>query len=376
MSVLALTWPEMRGSDVHGVAGSATRALIDDLRFLVDDPATGKRSLMNLAALRAVHPAAAPVFRARFNGTPDAQNNMTGHGVHVNATTGVVTILIGWPTSPALRTFLIEATVANVSGAPAPLSMRIHLHQAIQDLWLTPDDLIIRPAGDPARPAQQRFTVMARFDDGTVGDVTEDVPSWTTSGWSATEWSSPPPGPLPIDPSGGWVSSQVTSGWWTVTLALPPLGTGPARSASADVGAADSWGAPREAVWVGGRGPDDHAEVPNVLFVAEGFTDGTAGTADERPSFDAFVGAVVKKLGTSAFVPLNHVLGELNFWRVFIRSWASGTTICTEHALSNKALSGTKLTANAGPVPAPVRPAPPLLGGFPPATPGRGPSRR
>ena len=192
MSVLALTWPEMRGSDVHGVAGSATRALIDDLRFLVHDPATGKRSLMNLAALRAVHPTAAPVFRARFNGTPDAQNNMTGHGVHVDAATGVVTILIGWPTSPALRTFLIEATVANVSGAPAPLSMRIHLHQAIQDLWLTPDDLIIRPAGDPARPAQQRFTVMARFDDDTVGDVTEDVPSWTTSGWSATEWSSPP----------------------------------------------------------------------------------------------------------------------------------------------------------------------------------------
>ena len=60
------------------------------------------------------------------------------------------------------------------------------------------------------------------------------------------------------------------------------------------------------------------------------------------------------------------MLGELNFWRVFIRSWASGTTICTEHALSNKALSGTALTANAGPVPAPVRPAPPLLGGFPP----------
>ena len=53
------------------------------------------------------------------------------------------------------------------------------------------------------------------------------------------------------------------------------------------------------------------------------------------------MGAVVKKLGTSAFVPLNHVLGELNFWRVFIPSWASGTTICTEHALSNKALSAT-----------------------------------
>jgi hypothetical protein len=235
MTVVQLAWAGQRSSDVHGIAGVGTRRLVDDLQYLVTDPATGTSSWMSLSQLKAVHPTAVPRFTARFNGTIDAAGTRTGHGVRADGTTGVVTTVASWPTTPALRTFVIEATVTGVATTYAPISIRVHLHQSIQNLWLTPDELIIRPGRVPAggsspRQASQRFTVLARFDDGTVGDVTEDVATWTQTGWSAVSTSMPAPGQLPINRAEGWVATARTSGWWEVTLDLPALGTGPRRS--------------------------------------------------------------------------------------------------------------------------------------------------
>jgi hypothetical protein len=354
--ILAIDWQGTSRVDIHAIKGVATRSLADSLFYNVFDAATGEAKWMPLAELRALHPSALPVFKPRFVGTVNAAGDTSGHGVEVNHLTGIVTTP-GWPTTPRLWTFVIEATVL---GAPtgtgyAPLPIRVQLHDGLQDLWLTPSDMRIRPS---ASGKAQRFTALATFTDGTVGDVTEDLPNWGAT-WSEQAISAPPPGPLPIN-SHGWMSTTSTSGWWTVTVDVPALGTGTAQTASADVGADDGWGKAREATFVAGAGPGRRADVPNVLFIAEGYTDGTAGTANERRSFDDYVAEVVRKLGTSAFRPYDLVAGSMNFWSVFVGSWAAGTSIRNEHKL---AITGA--TAKATPVPLPTRPAGPALGSFP-----------
>jgi hypothetical protein len=59
--------------------------------------------------------------------------------------------------------------------------------------------------------------------NGTAGDVTEDVESWTQVGWSAKATSRPNPGALPINPDDGWMA---TTRGWEVTFDVPALGGG------------------------------------------------------------------------------------------------------------------------------------------------------
>jgi hypothetical protein len=54
---------------------------------------------------------------------------------------------------------------------------RVHIHESVKQIWLTPAALTVHVAAD--RP---KFTVLAEFEDGVVGDIT----AWTNLSWSST----------------------------------------------------------------------------------------------------------------------------------------------------------------------------------------------
>jgi hypothetical protein len=67
--------------------------------------------------------------------------------------------------------FIIDAlvTVTRPGGKTTfpPAKIRVHVHGLVTDVWLAPRLLSIREGADG-----QSFSVLASFDDGTVGDLT------------------------------------------------------------------------------------------------------------------------------------------------------------------------------------------------------------
>jgi hypothetical protein len=96
---------------------------------------------------------------------PDAQ------GMSVDPATGVVTAG-AHPSAPQPKfaNFNFLMTVHEVIGGVGTNEtvIRIHIHDSIQKIWLTLPTLTIHVGSNECR-----FTVLALFDDGAVGDITD-----------------------------------------------------------------------------------------------------------------------------------------------------------------------------------------------------------
>jgi hypothetical protein len=84
--------------------------------------------------------------------------------------------------------FIIEVTAKNdVDNDDKAFheTIRVQLHGSVSQVWLTPDQLILRPINDPgvAIRTGYRFAVRAQFDDGIVGDLTDgNGVTWSDAG--------------------------------------------------------------------------------------------------------------------------------------------------------------------------------------------------
>src|SRR5262249_23864717 len=147
--------------------------------------------------------------------------------------------------------FLMTVSVADNAGKTYETEIRIHIHDSVNEIWLTPPTLTIHKGADECR-----FTVLASFNDGVIGDIT---------GWPQLSYKSLDPfsGADSIDGmvSADGILSAVTVGSVApirATLQPPPLslpGTG-TLSAEGSAMTKESW--------------DDLSAKANVTFVVAG----------------------------------------------------------------------------------------------------------
>jgi hypothetical protein len=253
-------------------------------------------------------------FRPRLRAPPPTAGVVTAHGVRVNTRTGTVTALDP-PPARAVANFLIEArvTVQDPGGVRSLLPsifIRVHVHGAIEDAWLTPSPLSIHEGA-----ARQRFAVLGQFDDQTIGSLTEHLGSLPEH---RITWVSGDPSGVVVGPDNGQLGGTVQLGGLLVPIVatLPPdLG---GRTATGDVRVLDSWGGQPASLRAahlipGGPGSAARNEVANVLFIAEGFV------AGERTVFEQVVTELVRQLRTSvATQPFNLLRDSINYWWVFL----------------------------------------------------------
>src|SRR5262249_47929334 len=315
---LALMWKEGEGYDIHLLrTGPSSKALDESLNL---DP-DGLR----------------PVFVPHFKGAP---NN---HGVAVNTLTGEVTATAHPdPARPKLRNFLMTARQTLV-GRTLETIIRIHVHDSIQKIWLTPSSLTIHRSPDLL--TNERFTVLALFHDDTVGDI----PDWKQLHYSSFIPSlvsvfnvgeifhgeeeviggrlvARPPGISPADNR----ESDIT-----VDLKLPSPLTD--LSDSAKVFPKPSWAElardlkTTKVEWVGGKiNPDpkqDNADKPNsiesviangsnILFVSEGFL--ASQEKDFRKTVNVIVNSQLR--ANETLQPFKLLADSINYWSVFVAS--------------------------------------------------------
>jgi len=285
---------------------------------------------------------------------------ITARGVKVDTATGEVEAVSPAPAPPLLSNLVVEAR-CQVNDAAAPggvrnlvATMRIHVHTSVTRAWCTPTPLSIHKGADG-----QRLSVLAQFDDNTVGDITQH-PGFA--------WASAIPGKVAVAATGELSAPGATGGpavQVTATLSAELGGS----AATGQVRVLDAWSAQpaavRKATLVAGPGPEPAvmAQVPNVLFVAEGFPD----TDADRFAFEQCAAEAVRQLRTSkATSPFNLIKDRVNYWRVFLPSNQSGESTLYELDLVNR---GASIVGQE--MPRPVAPNPltalPPIGPLPPA---------
>jgi hypothetical protein len=287
-----LFWNHDEGFDIHLLPGETSSSLLD-LLVIREDTTPPKFSLARTppADVDSI------TFTPNFLGVGAVPEN---GGVKVDTDTGVVSV----NAAPTLKSFVIEATVktkAPASKTLDPIPIRVLVHTAIQDIWLTPSPLTIRQGSDG-----ERLTLLARFDDQTIGDITRRP---------GTSWASSDAAKIAVAANGA-LSAVTNPANVTITA------THAAHVATADVVAKEPWSTPVAAALVpGSAGVAKAAKVPNILFLSEGFT------AAEKPKFEALVRAVVKRLqSTESLRPYDLAKGSLNFWTAFVPSRERGTS--------------------------------------------------
>jgi hypothetical protein len=326
---MAVAWNLTEGFDIHVLRGGPpSKSLAAAVRIFDGGiPATLK-------------------FVADFDGAPD---NL---GVRVNEATGEVRAFLP-PANTSqieLHNFLLHATVINTSGQTDSVMLRVHVHTSIKDIWLTPSTLTIHQGSNNCR-----FTVLAEFTEGTIGDITE---------WTQLTYRSQVPGTSTPSPDVSVASDGVLTtvnankvAEITVTVALPVTLTTPSSLTSAPVQAITkpSWddmsAAANVTFVVAGlrlkaddpqksgivvpnkADPDSSnrdsvasviANAPNVLFVSEGFSG--------EQEFVRLVNRIVEDLRTQDHLqPYKLLQDSINYWSVFVPSHDDGISVLGDH---------------------------------------------
>ncbi|MEZ0386854.1 MAG: hypothetical protein ACAI34_07300, partial [Verrucomicrobium sp.] len=181
-----LQWKEGEGYDLHVLRGGPPSKSLIDAFDLPVDAAT-----------------ASLTFTALFEGAPSA------HSVAVDFFTGsVVASLRTDATKPPLNNFLVAVLFVDSldpQGREFRTEFRVHVHDTVQKIWLTPGSLSVHLGAD-----ENRFTVLATFNDGVVGDVTD---------WEALQYQSDAPSVVAVN-GRGTLSARGTSGTARITARL------------------------------------------------------------------------------------------------------------------------------------------------------------
>jgi hypothetical protein len=303
---VALTDARWTTADLHVVRGAPSRRLDAELR-LFDDTTSDDIFANNPPAHVRVtfEPAFVP------EGAQTA-GHVSGHGVSVDTGTGVVTVQPAPAGGRRLRNFRLTAVARDANTAREFKNViRVHVHDALVDLWLTPASLTVRPASNQFRVS--RFSILARFDDGVIGDIGNWELQWSTD---------PPSAVLPdesdvqiIDAATGDFVARRTGARARVIATYPPLGL----SRDAEIVCVEEWSAARELTWVAGKDPAKWREVTNVLFLPDGFV------AAEEALFETLVRNIVRKLRTASVLrPFDCLHDAMNFWVGFVPSEEPG----------------------------------------------------
>ncbi len=302
MALTGIFWNRGLGGrrDLHVLRGQTSRRL-DEMLMLEDSGGA------SVAA--SVRPLPADVTSVSFR--PIFAFTLAAHGHVVDAATGAVTVAAALPAgTTAVPNFIIDPDVRHTS-ASAPIVLpphpiRLHIHGSVTKVWLTPDPLTVRVGA-----ADVRFSILAEFDDGTVGDISfHPGVTWASSAVA-----------VPVDPSTGFISPTASGLVATITATLPAdMGGG---SASAEVRSEVSWSTALVAELVpGSPGSVKLNDVPNILFISEGFLGG------EKAKFEKIAQTIAKELRAArTTLPFNLLGANMNYWSVFVPSRQRGATV-------------------------------------------------
>jgi hypothetical protein len=314
-------WGARKSFDIHLVKGQATPTLLKSIVVVTQD----RRVVTAFSYI--FDPPAPGDIRVRFSAQIQGHTNADtqfGAGVEIGMLAGVVKAT---PNPPPIRlhNFILNAQVTNQPGTPNErvfnLPVRIHIHDSVSQFWLTPNPMTIRPNGTTRPdPTEYRFAVRAQFDDGIVGDLTENHDVTWSAGTS----------PANVDANGFIQLLQGDDPGKNITISatLPPAMN--SMNTTGTVKIDRPWDDPTLATIIpagGWPGKADPNTVPNFLFLCDGFSKAD----DDRQAFETMANSIVTRFKTNHLTaPFDLLATSINFWRCFTPSDKRGISIQCE----------------------------------------------
>jgi hypothetical protein len=353
MPIAALKWESNPGRDFdasrdrHILRTQTSGSLLEEgnLQYVLED---GGEQTAGEYPFADVEIEFRPLFRAQ-----KALERFSGFGIHVDARTGIISFDPGPRNASAPRNFLLQVSVLTNTGgkrSPAqilPLLLRIHIHESVRQIWLTPETMTIHPSQlGIADDVLYRFTAVAEFDDDTVGDITAHHGlTWSTPGTAAPQ----------IDPDGFLtvISSDV------VGTIIPVVATTSApwglKTGSAKAVVAAPWSAGPSLAATLVEGPPSawmtvamQADLSaNVLLLGIGFPD------EDNDAFETLIAAACRQIKRDLITRPYDVLSDsINFWRARAPAKTRGVNVRSEvvvaGAAATRALNVTPATRPPG----------------------------
>lgn len=313
MTFVGLRWANTGASDVHLLPGLVGPELKRLLRAL-DQTASGGVVVKTLDQM----PGLTVGFTEHLNGLGK------DHGAEVNRGTGEVNVKTA---AMRGRSFIITV-LGTQAGITQTTRVRINIHNAIARLWLTPAPrLTVRHGATGVR-----FSVLALFDDGVIGDITNwspfEKPGVATDHTyvhadkvdnPALIWSSDGP-PIAVDPETGVLTASADAGQSPVTVRF-----GAVAPATAIAVCARPWTTMVPLDHLGGPGVKSVNFVPNILFLPDGYTEA------EQGKYENLVRLIVRRLEyRSRTRPFAALIGRMNYWRGWVASPEAGISVLNE----------------------------------------------
>jgi hypothetical protein len=321
MPIDSAFWGPTREQDIHVLRGSSAPDLRDQLFF---STSTGPQSAsIYLGSNNDVTLSFSPFFSGTLSGSDFVG---AGNGIRVNAATGAVAVDPGQPLRRK-NNFIIRATARNTSpqGNQNPMTelVRVQVHTSVKNVWLTPDHFTVRPTRSPVDLTHYKFSVRVEFDDGVVGDLTDNHGVTWAATSNGTSHAIGTFGEIEID------SSDNPNDVLIVTATLPAnFGGG---SAQAQVRVERAWAKepnpPKVEVVAGGGWPGAFTpdQSPNVLLLGDGFK------AADQAAFDGIAVSLVHHLKNTHLVsPFDVLATSINFWKVVVPATDHGISVLSE----------------------------------------------
>ncbi len=323
MPIKGIYWSRENGHgrDIHVLRGQSTGDLTLVLRFIKDDGsnASADEYLVSVADVTLKF---TPLFKGNMSGTDFIGDR---NGITVDTELGVVRVDAAFPINRK-NNFIMEVEATNdVGGDTFHEVIRVQIHGSVSQVWLTPDQITVRPSTTPPEPTNYRFAVRAQFDDGVVGDLTlGHGVTWAPAANVGDD------GKLAID-AGDLAGNNI---FITATLpaSLGGLSTPLGPTLHIERAWKDEPARPKASIVAGGGlpgnvPPDDAA---NILLLGDGF-----GTDDEN-SFNTIANTFVQHLKTNQLTrPFNLLTGSMYFWKTFFASEQTGISFRSEMAITD-----------------------------------------
>jgi hypothetical protein len=288
---------------------------------------------------RTAHPAVTYTFTPFFKNVSGAGTQHAGFNVTVDTQTGMLTTQLALPPTEK-KNFLVKA-VATLDGESRGTHIRIHIHDAVMEAWLSPPILTV-----PAGLSGFRFSVRIRFDDDVTAEIGEisSGPSTTNNQLFTITWHHPTAGL--VDAASGFITSSAAGAAGLlpdpVEATITDAATGLSETATGQLVIADQLSANRAELVATGNCPgfSRAREVPNILFIPDGFHSEPTGFGFEDPDRDSFnrlIDRYVSKLTHGKISsPFDLLSGSINFWKVFVDSRDRGVTTRSEVYVKEK----------------------------------------
>ena len=264
-------------------------------------------------------------FHAKLRGTP------ADHGITLVEGTGQLHMELA--PAPGLRSFIVTAKGVENSKVAFLIPIRVHVHDELDKLWLTPHPLTLRKGAQGVR-----LSLLARFTDGVIGDVTNwaanekphdtDDLTYARVEGTTTRWLTWfPDGDVAVDPDTGVLTTTGDSGQATIRVEAGP-NRSPAATATATVNLAPAWETPVQFTTVGrpeAFAYDSMTQRTNVLILPDGFVDG------EKTKFEEHAAQLVGMLKAENHTrPFDLMHKRMNFFIAWVPSPKPGVSVLNE----------------------------------------------